>query len=368
METVINTMSRLKMAVIGVGALGRHHARILSENSAVELVAVVESREEQGREVAARCRTQWLSDPRELLSGDAVDAVSIVVPTVAHLQVAGDFLRAGIPVLVEKPLAANVDQARELVELAARGKALLQVGHIERFNPAFQAAAERICEPKYIRAERTSAYTFRSTDIGAVHDLMIHDIDLVLSLVRSPLASVEAFAVTVMGGHEDAVQARLRFASGCIADLTASRISPTVSRSLQAWSASGCVTCDMHNREVRHYSQSDRLRLGPSPLELARQPGADIEQLKKDVFGSFVQVDAVAVDSSGPDALTRELNDFVACVHSGRRPHVDGEQGLAAMLVADEILKSVAAHRWNGSADRAIGPDPRRGNARREAA
>lgn len=353
-------MPRLRIAVIGVGALGRHHARILSEIADVELVAVVDSREEQGREIAAKCRTNWLGDYQELLSRDIIDAVSVVVPTVAHRQVAGDFLSAGIPVLVEKPLAANVNQAGELVDLAAERGTLLQVGHIERFNPAFQVARDRIHQPKYIRAERTSAYTFRSTDIGVVHDLMIHDIDLVLSLVRSRLKNVEAFGVTVIGGHEDAVQARLRFENGCIVDLTASRISPVVSRSLQAWSGSGCVTCDMHSRDVKHYAPSDKLRFGPSPLELARLPGADIEQLKKDVFGQFVQVETLPVDASGPDALTRELTEFVDCVVTGRPPHVDGVEGLAAMVVADEVLKSVAEHQWDGHADGAIGPHPHR--------
>ena len=361
-------MPRLKMAVIGVGALGRHHARILSENPAVELIAVVDSRAEQGQDIATKCKTRWLPDYQQLLSTNAIDAVSVVVPTVAHLQVAGDFLRAGIPVLVEKPLAANVEEARQLVQLADSKNLLLQVGHIERFNPAFQAAANRIQDPKYIRAERTSGYTFRSTDIGVVHDLMIHDIDLVLSLVRSELKSVEAFGVTVMGGHEDVVQARLRFANGCVADLTASRISPTVSRSLQAWSANGCVTCDMHTRTVQQYSPSDRLRFGPSPLDLARQPGADMEQLKKDVFGSFVQVESIAVDAAGPDALTCELNEFVTCIQTGTPPHVDGLQGLSAMLVADEVLKSVAEHQWQGRADGAVGPDPGNYRVHREAA
>lgn len=351
-------MLRPRLAVIGVGALGRHHARILSEFTNVDLVAVVDSREAQGSDVAAKCKTQWLPDYRDLLTSSAVDAVSVVVPTVAHWQVAGDFLKAGIPVLVEKPLAANVQQARELVDLATRHSALLQVGHIERFNPAFQAASSRIVEPRYIRAERTSAYTFRSTDIGAVHDLMIHDIDLVLSLVKSPLKSTEAFGVTVIGGHEDAVQARLRFENGCIADLTASRISPTVNRSLQAWSANGCVTCDMHTREVRHYRISDRLRFGPSPLELAGQPGADMEQLKKDVFGQFVAVESLTSDATGPDALTRELTEFVDCLVTGRAPHVDGQQGLAAMLVADEVLKSVAQHQWDGHGSGPVGPNP----------
>jgi predicted dehydrogenase len=346
------------MAVIGVGALGRHHARILSEFPEVELVAVVDSRARQGQEVAANCKTQWLSEPSTLLSSKSVDAVSVVVPTLAHLQVAGEFLREGIPVLVEKPLAANVDQARELVTLGRRHGALLQVGHIERFNPAFQAARTRIDHPKYIRTERMSTYTFRSTDIGAVHDLMIHDIDLVLSLVQSSVRSVEAFGITVMGEHEDAVQARLRFANGCIADMTASRISPTVSRMLHAWSATGCVACNMHTREVMVYGLSDSLRSAPSPLEMSRQPGANLEQMKKDVFGKFVSVDHLEVNTTGPDALTCELLDFVQCLRTGRTPHVDGEQGLAAMVVADQIIQCIAAHQWDGHAGGAVGINP----------
>ena len=342
------TMPRLRLAVVGVGALGRHHARILNEFPEVELVAVADSRAEQGQEIATQCQTRWVADYHELVSRDVVDAVSVVVPTVAHRAVAGAFLEAGIPVLVEKPLAANVTHARELVALASQQGTLLQVGHIERFNPAFQAASLLIVEPKYIRAERTSGYTFRSTDIGVVHDLMIHDIDLVLSLVRSPLRSVEAFGTTVMGGHEDVAQARLRFENGCVADLTASRISPVAVRSLQAWSGNGCVTCDMHTREVKRFAPSDALRFGPAPLDLARQPAADIEQLKKDVFGRFVTVETPPINVSGPDALTQELIEFVKCVGHGSSPHVDGEQALQAMIVADAVLQSLAAHDWTG--------------------
>ena len=265
-------------------------------------------------------------------------------------------------------MAANASHAEELVELASRHGVVLQVGHIERFNPAFQAARPLIVEPKYIRAERTSGYTFRSTDIGVVHDLMIHDIDLVLSLVRSPLRSVEAFGVTVIGGFEDVAQARLRFENGCIADLTASRISPSISRSLQAWSASGCVTCDMHTREVKRFAPSDALRFGPAPLDLARQPGADIEQLKKDIFGHFVAVETLPVDASGPDALTQELTEFVDCVRNRREPHVDGQQALQAMIVAQAILKEMDTHQWNGLAEAANEPQIHGSTMHRDAA
>ncbi len=342
-------MRRLKIAVIGVGALGRHHARILSELPHVDLVAVSDSRTEQGQSVAAQCQTQWLPDYRELLNRDVIDAVSVVVPTMAHREVAGAFLEIGIPVLVEKPLAANVIHARELVELAANRKCLLQVGHIERFNPAFQVARSIIGEPKYIRSERTSGYTFRSTDIGVVHDLMIHDIDLILSITSCRLQSVEAFGLSVMGGHEDIANARLRFENGCIADLIASRVSPVAIRSLQTWATSGCVVCDMQNRDVRRFSPSNELISGPSPLELARQPGATLEQLKKDVFGRFVTVDSITVPPNESDALTQELVEFVECISSNSVPQVSGEQALAAMDVADRILKQVGSHNWNGT-------------------
>ena len=351
-------MKRLRVAVIGVGALGRHHARILSELNGVDLVAVADSQAERGQEVASKHRTRWVSDYRTLIDGQSVDAVSVVVPTIGHRSVAGEFLDRGIPVLVEKPLAASLDQARELAELATRNHALLQVGHIERFNPAFQAAERVVVAPKYIRCERTSTYTFRSTDIGVVLDLMIHDIDLVLALVKSPLRQCEAFGIGVMGANEDAVQARLHFENGCIADLTASRISPTASRSMTVWSASGCITADLHQREVKRFAPGNALLYGTPPLERAAQPGTDLEALKKDVFGQFVTTENLPVDTSGADALTQELSQFVDCVINGHQPHVDGNQALEAMIVADSVLDAVRKHSWNGQASGPVGPYP----------
>ena len=361
-------MNRLRVAVIGVGALGRHHARIVSELDSVELVAVADSQAERGQEVASRHHTHWVADYRELLDRRIVDAVSVVVPTVAHRSVAGAFLERGIPVLVEKPLAGHVAHARELVDLAARNQALLQVGHIERFNPAFQTAQRIIDAPKYIRCERTSTYTFRSTDIGVVLDLMIHDIDLVLSLVKSPLRRCEAFGIGVMGANEDAAQARLHFENGCIVDLTASRISPVASRTMTAWTETGCVIIDMHQREVKRFAMSDALIHGMAPLERAAQPKADLERLKKDVFGHYLQTEVCSVDTTGSDALTQELREFVECVASGRSPHVDGVQALEAMIVADQILEQVARHQWDGHSQGRIGPHPRSAEPRRNAA
>jgi len=351
-------MNRLRVAVIGVGALGRHHARILSELEGVELIAVADSQAQRGQDVAHKHHTCWVADYHDLLDRNVVDAVSVVVPTVAHRAVAGAFLELGIPVLVEKPLAGTVKHARELVELATLNDTLLQVGHIERFNPAFQAAEKVISSPKYIRCERTSTYTFRSTDIGVVHDLMIHDIDLVLSLVKSTVSKCEAFGIGVMGQNEDAAQARLFFENGCIADLTASRISPTVSRSMTAWSASGCVTVDLNQREVKRYAPGMALTHGVPPLQRAAQPGADLEALKKDVFGHFIKIEESPVEAGGPDALTQELREFTHCAMTGEKPLVDGLQALDAMSVADRILDKVAKHQWDGHPHGAIGPYP----------
>ena len=349
-------MTDLKMAVVGVGALGRHHARILSQMPGVRLVAVADSDPRRGQEAAANCRTDWVADYRTLF--DRVDAVSVVVPTVAHWSVASQFLQRRIPVLVEKPLAPTAEQANSLATLAKEQDTLIQVGHVERFNPAWQAAAPFAHHPKYIRAERTSPYTFRSTDIGVIFDLMIHELDLLLSLNSSPVRSIEAFGIGVMGGgHEDVAQARITFENGCIADLTSSRISPTVARSWQIWSAEGCLTIDLHRREVSRFSPCAAIMSGASPLDLSRQPGADIEQLKKDVFGKFLKVEAIPVSEG--DALTGELAEFVHCVKSGGAPQVDGAQAARAVTLAEAVLEKVKTHPWDGHAHGAVGPNPR---------
>jgi len=352
-------MSRLRMVVVGTGALGKHHARILSQLPSVELVAVADCNADSAQAVAQTCRTRWLTDYRELLLAEQIDAAVVAVPTFAHRDVAADFLRRHIPVLVEKPLASNFDHARQLVALAKESQTLLQVGHIERFNPAFQAAELLVHDPKYIRAERYSPYAFRSTDIGVVHDVLIHDLDLVLQLVGSPLRQpdgVEAFGITILGGHEDCVQVRLRFQNGCVADLSANRVSPETKRCMQVWSQDGCVQIDFAKREVMRVSPSDLLRFGPSPLAKAREPGANIEQLKQDVFGKYLSVDRPTIPSL--DQLTAELSSFVESVDNKRPAVVDGDQALETMRVAELVLTSVATHHWSGANVGPAGPRP----------
>jgi len=337
-------MEQIRTAVIGVGALGRHHARILSQMPGVKLVAVADPRAAQAQTVAEACGCEWTTDYRTLFG--RIDAASIVVPTSLHRSVAAELLQRTIPVLVEKPLAPTVEDGQLLVRLAAEHRVPLQVGHIERFNPAFQQVAAVCGSPRYIRAERYSPYAFRSMDIGAVLDLMIHDIDLTLSLVRSSLVHVQAFGLCLVGGHEDCVNARLTFANGCIADLTANRVCPTFSRSLQVWSEAGCFSADLHQRKVIEFRPGATLLAGELPYELAQRPGADIDALKKQMFERFFNV--TQTDASQDDALTAELSSFVTAVRQHTNPVVDGVQGLSALHAAMRILDAVRTHAWDG--------------------
>jgi len=345
-------MNDLKVGVIGVGALGRHHARILAGIEGVTLVGVADSSEERGREAAESWGCEWYADYREMLPH--VEAASIAVPTFAHLDVAKECVAHGIPMMMEKPLAGNVTDARQIAEMADENGLTLQVGHVERFNPA-TVAAEPLCQnPKYIKSERLSSFSFRSTDISIVHDLMIHDLDLILSLVQSELKSVKAFGISLFGKQEDAVQARLEFENGCIADVSASRINPTAGRAMQIWSETGCTTVDFTTREVKQYAPGAELLTGQSPVEMAFEPGADIAQLRDDVFGRFITVTDAEV--SDDDALTAELTHFVKCVKTNSTPLVNGWTAVAALEVADEIQKAVASHAWGSGPQSLIGP------------
>src|SRR4051812_40042527 len=280
-------MSRLRVAVVGVGPLGQHHARILAAHPDVELVAVADSRPDQARAIAEKVGTVAVDDYRAL--PDRVDAVSIAVPTSHHREVAAAFLGRGIATMIEKPLATSLAEAESLVALARARGAVLQVGHIERFNPALSALEGLPLRPKYITCERLSTYTFRSTDIGVVLDLMIHDLDLVLSMNPSPVRAVAAVGVSVFGGHEDIANARVEFEDGCVANLTASRVSYVAARKMRLWGAEGFATLDFATRKGTLVRPSEQLRGGR--LDLA---GVDLSQpsaVKEHVFGKILRVD-----------------------------------------------------------------------------
>jgi predicted dehydrogenase len=347
--------TRARLAVIGVGALGRHHARLLAEMPDVELAGVADPNPEQGTTVADSCRTTWFADYRTLLDRNQLDGVSIVVPTSMHRRIAEDCLRRGVPVLVEKPITPTIEEGESLCRLAAERRQALQVGHIERFNPAFTALAQRTAPPKYVRAERFAPYSFRSTDVSVVLDLMIHDLDLTLSLNTTDVVGVEAFGMCVFGGHPDVVQARVRFADGCIADLTASRVSPTVQRTFQVWSENGCWTADLQEQTLSGYGPGPSLHAGRWPRDLGLSPGVDIANLKQRTFGEFIAVQQPEVEKR--NALQDELRNFLRAIRTGIPPRVDGAAGVAALRVATAIGESVEAHQWDGRTTGRVGPN-----------
>jgi predicted dehydrogenase len=338
------------MAVVGVGHLGKEHARILAGLPEVELVGVADTSVEQAQAIARRLGTQAFSDYWPLLN--LVDAATIVVPTSYHETVAADFLRRGIPVLVEKPLAPTARAAEHLSELAKENKALLQVGHIERFNPAFEEIQRRRLQPKFIRAERLGPFTGRSFDIGVVLDLMIHDLDLMLTLVDAPVTSVEALGVSLFGAHEDIANARLHFANGCVADVTASRAHPVAYRQMHLWGAEGYAGLDFARKRVHLVQPSAALRahgLDPSKLDVASRA-----RLGEELFGRHLET--LTIESPALDQLTQELQEFVRCVQSGTEPRVTGSAGRNAVVLAERVIASLRSHAWTDKAPAITGP------------
>ncbi len=337
-------VNRLRVGVVGVGHLGQHHARILASMPDVELVAVADSRLDQAEAVAKRCGCAAAADYRDLFG--KVNAVSIAVPTFLHREVAGAFLSRGIPSMVEKPLAGSLAEAEALVSIARDSGAVLQVGHIERFNPALSALGQLAIRPKYITAERLSTYTFRSTDIGAVLDLMIHDIDLVQSLIAAPVRSVSAVGVCLFGEHEDVANARIEFDDGAVANLTASRASYASMRKMRIWGTEGYASLDFAAKQATLVQPSDEFLRGELDLDAVdlNQPSA----VKSHLFGKVLRVDQV--QAAGREPLALELEDFVKAVKGQSQPCVSGDDALRAMRLADQVLRSMAAHHWEGDA------------------
>jgi predicted dehydrogenase len=308
----------LRIAVIGVGHLGRHHARILSALPGVQLVAVVDTNRARAEEIAAANHTQPAFDHRDLLG--RVDAVTIAVPTEIHRDIALPFLEAGVPVLVEKPIARSLAEADDLIAASAAAGAMLAVGQTERFNPAVAAARPLLSDPRFIEVHRLGTFPERSLDIDVVFDLMIHDLDVVLSLVKSEVESIDAVGVPVLTGRVDIANARLRFANGCIANLTASRISRDRVRKIRFFQPSAYVSIDYAAQKVELW----RLEKGSGPMPSIQ--GGDI-------------------DVPNEEPLKRELADFVDAVVSCRAPMVTGEDGRRALAIAQAITDKIVAAR-----------------------
>jgi predicted dehydrogenase len=326
----------LRVAVVGVGHLGSAHARVYAGLPGVKLAAVVEPVRERAEAAARAYGAEIVGDVRDLAG--RVDAASVVVPTAAHAAVATELLERGIPCLVEKPITKTIEEADQLVGLARRAGVALQVGHIERFNPAVVAVQGKIGPPRFIECHRLSAFKFRSTDVDVVMDLMIHDIDILLHLVQSPVARVEAMGVPVLTDQEDIANARLVFETGCVANVTASRVSDKAMRKIRIFAPDVYASLDtMAGRAVIYRKPADlpsRLAAAladPSILAVAKDPAA--------LMARFLDIEEVEGD--GVEPLRRELEAFVSCVRERREPVVTGEHGRHAMAVAAEVIRSI---------------------------
>jgi len=303
---------KMRIAVIGVGHLGRHHARILSACEDVQLVGIVDTKPGRAEQVASTFGGRAARDFHELL--DEVDAVTVAVPTEAHLEVALPFLERGTAVLVEKPLARSLAEADRLIAAAAASGATLAVGHTERHNPAVRAASTVVSEPRFIEVHRLGTFPERSLDIDVVFDLMIHDLDVVLSLVHSQVEHIDAVGVPVLTNRVDIANARLRFANGCIANLTASRISRDRTRKIRFFQRDAYISIDYAEQEVEVY-------------RLVRGDGTR----------PIIDGGPIAVEREEP--LRREMVDFIAAARTGSEPAVTGEQGRRALEVATRIVE-----------------------------
>ena len=310
-----------RVAVIGVGALGKHHARILAQLPGVELSAVVDINEARAREIGATVNAKWMTDSAGLLGH--VDAVTVAVPTESHLVVALPFLQRGIGVLVEKPLARDAAEAQQMIDAAAASGAVLGVGHTERFNPAVVAVGPLVDHPRFIEVHRLGTFPERSLDIDVVFDLMIHDLDVVLSIVASEVVGIEAVGVAVLTPRPDIANARLRFASGCIANITASRISKDRVRKIRIFQRDAYLSIDYAAQEV------ERWRL-----------------VKRN--GGMPAIDGGKLDVPREEPLKRELADFVDAVRERRAPAVTGADGLRALKLAQRITDEMARQRMAG--------------------
>lgn len=341
-------MSRLRIGVVGAGHLGRIHCRLLRTLASVELVGVADPVPGSRAIVEDEFHVPTHADLRELLG--QIDAAIVATPTETHHAVTSELLRNGIHVFVEKPITPTAHLADELIAAADARQVVLQVGHVERFNPALRAARPHIGRPKYIEAVRTSGYTFRSTDIGVVLDLMVHDLDLVLSLVEAPVVQVEALGTPILGPHEDVAHARLVFADGCVANLSASRTSFRAQRGLQVFSDRGYASIDLAAGEATVVHPSPRVRAGEFDVAtLSAEEKADLQQ---HLFRDLLPRETLAIEKR--NAIQDEQQEFVACILRSRQPEVDGRQARAAVALAERILAKIpSAPGWFAP----LGPD-----------
>lgn len=307
-------MKKLNVGVVGVGHLGSNHARIYSELENITLTGVCDTNREVAESIAKAYRTEYFTDYKDMFG--KVDAVSIASPTSLHYKIAKDFLEAGIHVLIEKPITKTLEEVDALLEIQKNKNLIIQVGHIERFNPAISAVADVLNEPIFIECQRLSKYLKRAIEVGVVIDLMIHDIDIILELVNSDVKSIEAIGANILSKTEDVANVRIKFKNGCIADITASRMAIKASRRLRIFQKDAFIVLDYIKREAFLFKKS----------------GGNITRKK--------------LPTKKEEPLKKELESFVDCVLGNKRPVVSGIEARKALAVAIDITKKIQSSKY----------------------
>ena len=326
-------MDKIKVGVVGVGHLGRHHLRVYSELPEAELVGIHDTDLDKAEKEAAEFKTRHFRELDPLL--EKAEAVSLVVPTSFHFSVGQQIIKKGINLLIEKPITQTVDQAQKLIQMAQEKNLTLQVGHIERFNPAFQAIQGMSLEPKFIESHRLAPFVSRGTDVAVILDLMVHDVDLILALVKDKVKTIDAAGVSVISESEDIANARITFEKGCVANVTASRISARPMRKLRLFQKDTYISMDFLKKKTEVYrlvesesvKQQGKTIIGNIPLDKGKTISYEIPPVKQE------------------DMLTSELKSFLQAVKDKKRPVVSGEDGKEALRVALEIVRKIKEHR-----------------------
>ncbi len=306
-------MGIAKVAVIGVGYLGKFHAQKYQMLDNCHLVALVDSHRSTLEQVSQQFPDVSVSTDYHHLT-DIVDAVSIVTTTPSHYEIARHFLSHGKHVLLEKPMTSTIEQARELISLAGQNNALLQIGHIERFNPAVLAMDDYMQQPRFIESQRLAPFKGRGTDVSVVLDLMIHDIDIILSMVHSEIESIQASGMSVLSDDIDIANARITFTNKCVANVTASRVSNKNERKLRLFQHNAYLSADLSSHDLSIYTRADK------------------------------QINAETLHFDASDALLTEITHFIKCIENKSPPLVTAEDGLRALKTADQIINTIQLH------------------------
>ena len=334
-------MTKVRTAVVGAGKMGSIHAKVYSELDDCELIGVVDTQRDRADKLAGQYDCQSFTDCEPLLGN--VDAVTISAPTICHRDLAKAFIENNIAVMIEKPLATNIQQGREIVALAKKHNTVVAVGHSERCNPVVQAMKRLNIEPKFIEAHRISPYPFRSTDIGVVMDVMIHDIDIILSLAASTIKKIDAVGVNVIGDHEDICNSRIVFDNGCIANVTASRLALKTERKVRVFSRQAYLSLDYLKKQGIVIKAAPNVDVVKWINEHQQAGDFDFSEVN---WPDLLHIEQLDIEDAEPLRIEQEAF-LKAVAEKDAQPEVTAEEGLAVMECAEKILAAIKEHKWD---------------------